>query len=675
MSRADPRADFRPDINGLRGLSVALVVAYHLQLRGAGGGYLGVDVFFVISGYLMTQIVWQGLTEQRFDYAGFVAARIVRIVPALAALLAVLLAAGAVLLPPFDLRILGEQALWAAGFASNEFFRAGSGYITQGADTHWLLHTWSLSVEGQFYLLYPLLLMAAAGLLRVARAPASMDTRRRILLGVVVLLAAASLGWQARQLDADPDGSFFLLPSRAWELLIGGAAFLAVAGRSRAPGRWRVAASHAGVAIVLGSALLIAWLHLRPVGMGPLLLLPTVGVALVLWADHRGNALLRPAWLQALGRCSYSVYLWHWPLIVAVRITGLPLDHPRAATAATLAASLVAGWCSYRWIERPLLRRGGAASPRRVPVSAPAGLLLAGLLVGAAAFGIVASDGLAWRDRAGHEAMSAYQASVPPLYFPERCSNFRKPVAAMTVCPIEKDASRRLLVIGDSHAESLYAWFVAHSEVSVDFYSASECPPVPNFERVQPGYHCADYAARAWQLAGSDAYDTVVVAARWATPALSGPPYCHRQASGHCPFPASGEKSARVVDELRAAVERTLAAGKTVVMLDSTPEARMNVPEHVARERFWHGEVRSTIPRRMLAAQTAWMEPLLQQLSGRPGFHRVSLNEPLCTATDCRIFDPQLGRPIYIDGSHFDPVWMAQHGGVLMPFARVPAVR
>lgn len=670
MSRAEPRAGFRPDINGLRGLSVALVVAYHLQIKGAGGGFIGVDVFFVISGYLMTRIVWQGLVEQHFRYARFVAARALRIVPALLAMLALLLAAGAFLLPPFDLRILGEQAQWAVGFASNEFFRARSGYITQGADTHWLLHTWSLSVEWQFYLLYPLLLMGVVGLLQLPGRQAAVDAHRRTLLVVVSLLAVASLGWQARQLDADPDGSFFLLPGRAWELLAGGAAFLAIAERGRAAGRWRIAASHFGVAITLGCALLIAWYRLRPVGMGPLLLVLTGGVALVLWADHPGNALLRPAWLQALGRCSYSVYLWHWPLIVAIRITGLPLDHPRTAAAVTLAASLAAGWCSYRWVEQPLLRPDSGSQRRRV-----AAVLLAWLLVAAAAFGVVASDGLAWRDRAGHEAMRAYQASVPALYFPERCSNFRKPVAAMTICPIEKDASRRILVIGDSHAESLYAWFVAHSEVSVDFFSASECPPVPNFERVQPGYHCADYAARAWQLAAAGAYDTVVVSARWATPALAGPPYCHRRAPGRCDFPATGEKSGLVVDELRTVVDRTLAAGKTVVMLDGTPEARLNVPEHVARERYWHGEVRSTIPLRLLTGQTAWMEPLLRQLSDRPGFHRVNLKDRLCTDTDCRIFDPGLGRPIYIDGSHFDPVWIAHHGDALAPFVRAPSGR
>lgn len=656
-------ADFRSDVNGLRGLSVALVVAYHLQLRGAGGGFVGVDVFFVISGYLMTRIVWSGIAQGGFGYGRFVLARARRIWPALAVMLLLLFALGAVLLPPFDLRIVGEQAQWAALFASNEYFRANSGYNIQSSGTRWLLHTWSLSVEWQFYLLYPLLLVAVARIVRAWRPGVSVDGLRRVMLVVIVLGIVGSLGWQATLIEGDPDASFFLLPGRAWEMLAGGAACLASPAHGAPAGRWRVVASHAGLAIVVAAVLGIAYFRLRPVGLGPYLLPLVVGVALVLWADHRQNLLLRQAWLQKLGLCSYSLYLWHWPIYVGLKLTTFPLDHPRAATALALLASVAAGWGSYRWVERPAMARGGA----EVDLARWA-LVLALPLAAAIAIGIVATDGLAARDRHGDDAYRAYRASVPPLYFPDACSNFRKPVEAMTICKIEKDPRRRILVIGDSHAEHLYAWFVARSEVSVDFFAASECPPVPNFERLQPGYHCRAYAAKAWAMARSPIYDTVIVSARWATVGLPGPPYCHRTGAA-CSFPTGSAKQELVMAELQAAVEQALAAGKTVVMLDSAPEARLRVPEHAARERFWHGEVRLTIPLQSLLDQTQWMEPLLERLQAKPGFHRVSLRERLCKDSSCRILDSELNRPIYVDDSHFDPIWITNNADFLTEFA------
>lgn len=651
-------ADFRSDINGLRGLSVALVVAYHLQFRGFAGGFIGVDVFFVISGYLMTRIVWGGMERGDFRYGAFVVARMRRIWPALAVLLLVLFAAGMLVLPPFDLEILARQAQWAALLVSNHFYAAEAGYNTATADNLWLLHTWSLAVEWQFYLLYPLLLLAAA------KAPAA--GRRRALWTALLVGAGASLLCQLLLLGPHGDASFFLLPARAWELLAGGLAFL-LERDAPLPRRWRATACLAGVALVLGSALVIALWRLRPVGLGPWLLLPVAGAALVLWAGDAGNRLLGLAGLQHLGRWSYSLYLWHWPILLALRIAPDAVERPQWAMAAAVAASLLAGALSWRFVERPLLGRRAAG----LRDAAAPGLLMACAWAGA--IGLLLSQGLAIRDRDGDARYRAYRASVEALYFPEQCGNFKKQVEAMRVCAIDKGGAPRVLVIGDSHAEHLYAWFVAHSGVSVDFFVASECPPVPHFERLQPGYDCRNYARSAWEQAASGRYDTVVVSARWATVALAGPPYCHRTEGEGCVLPALSGKAALVRSELQAAMERVLAAGTQLVFVDGAPEARWRVPERVARERFWHGEVRASIPLQSLVDQTGWLEPLLQALSGRAGFHRVSLRERLCDATRCRVYDPAIERPIYVDNSHFDPVWLADNATLFAAFVRPPS--
>jgi peptidoglycan/LPS O-acetylase OafA/YrhL len=656
--------EFRPDINGLRGLSILLVVAYHLQLRGAGGGFIGVDVFFVVSGYLMTVILLRRDDPSIMGYVGFVAARAQRIWPALAALAATLLVAGAAWLPPFDLDTLAVQALWALGFVSNHHFLAHSGYADRTADDLWLLHTWSLSVEWQFYMLYPLLVFVVLRLSRRWR----LDPRPS-LAGVLCVLAVVSLAWQILQRGQATETGFFLLPSRAWEMLAGGLVALvgpAFSGQmGAAQRRW---ISVLGVLIILGSALLLALQRQRAAGSDWVLLAPVLGTAAVLVAADSANPVLGPRWLQALGRWSYSIYLWHWPLLMVWRVFFGPQDHRVLGMVTVALVSVALGALSYRWVEQPAWRwRRPAGSRTGAFLVCATALSATALLAGAAR----ASEGLRWRDAHRVADFQAYQEAIRPLLFPDhRCHNFRKPVEDMVVCPIERNAARRVLVIGDSHAEHLWPWFVRHSQASVDFFGASECPPVPNFERLQAGYDCRRYAMRAWERARSAAYDTVVVSARWATVGLAGPPYCHRQPGGHCEGVPAATKPAQVAQELRRAIEATLAAGKTVVFLDSAPEASMRVAKRLARERFWYGQPRLSIDRAALREATAWLDPLLDELGRRPGFRRVSLRETLCDERRCRVYDDTLRRPIYTDESHFDPVWVAENASFLAAFTR-----
>lgn len=649
------RTDFRADLNGLRGISVALVLAFHLQAKGAGGGFIGVDVFFVLSGYLMTQIVCRGLADASFSYGRFVVARAARIWPALAALVLLLLVFGAWRLPPFDLQIMTEQARSALLFTSNHHFLDRSGYITHAGDTHWLLHTWSLSVEWQFYLLYPLLLM---GLMKLT-------ARKQLVAAGVAVLMLLSLAWQLLQSRTHADASFFLLPGRCWELLAGGLVFLLWRDAPAAPARWRSLASYAGLALVLGAALALGLLRMRPVGAVLWLLPPVLGVMLILWSDHQRNIVLRNPVLQRLGLWSYSVYLWHWPIIVGLRMTEYPLDHPQLTLLATVAGSLFMGWLSYSCVERPGAARAASAwRLARKPV------LAMGLAAGVV-FIATATQGFSFRQRGGPDFYSGYWATVKPLYFPDECSNFKKPASDLKVCTVNKRLPARTLVIGDSHADHLYAWFVKHSAESVDFLTAAECPPVPHFERTQPGYACKDIANVAWGKVMSSSYDTVIVSARWSTVGLAGAPYCHQVAGKGCVFPASVEaKQALVLAELQAVVAAALKAGKTVAVVDGSPESRFSVPERLAREQFWYGSPRLSVPVATLLTQTAWLEPLFDAFRGTPGFHRVSLRGNLCDATRCRVFDEALQRPIFIDESHFDPVWIAQQAELFTPFVR-----
>ncbi len=650
-----PRADYRIDLNGLRGLAVALVVAFHLQLKGATGGFIGVDVFFVLSGYLMTQMVWRRLEAGRFHYGEYLARRAARIWPALAVMVVLLLVAGALWLPPFDMQRIAEQGARALVFVSNHYFLAHSGYITHAGDSLWLLHTWSLSVEWQFYMLYPVLLMVLTRWVPPTR-------RRVVALGGVTVLLIASLVWHVVLARRGAESGFFLLPARAWELLAGALAAL-VAQERTSIAKWRLGVSYLGMALVLGGALLIAAARVRTVGAGAWLVLPVVGTVMVLLADA-DNRVLRHGVLQRLGLWSYSIYLWHWPLIIGLRLTDYPQANPLAANAAIALASVALGWASYSLVERPLMQRGSRGL--RAIVAPLATLVVAG----AAVVVVSGTDGLAFRRPGRADFYAGYWASVNSHYFPEACSNYKKPLPEIKPCRIDKHTPARVLVIGDSHAEHYYAWFAAHSPGSVDFYTAAECPPVRHMRRTQPGYHCAEYAGEAWRKAQAEPYDTVVVAARWATIGLAGAPYCHESAGNCAEPPTVLAKQAVVLDELRTAITATLAKGKAVVLVDSAAESTLRVADRLAREQFWYGKARLNLPVSVLHAQTDWMEPLFKGLESTPGFHRVSLRSRLCNESSCRTFDESLQRPIYSDESHFDPLWIEHQADVFARFMK-----
>jgi peptidoglycan/LPS O-acetylase OafA/YrhL len=654
-------SSFRADINGLRALSVALVVLFHVKVPGAGGGFIGVDVFFVISGYLMTRIIDGGVAAGTFAYWRFIAARATRIWPALGAMVLAALVVGAFLLPPADLHQLARQAGPALAFWSNHYFRDHSGYDTDAADGNWLLHTWSLAVEWQFYVLYPLLLATIA---RWARRSPEGAARRAAAAWLVAALAAASLAKYVVDSGARPSDAFFLLPSRAWQMAAGGLVYFAE--RRVSPGRWRSVASVAGVGLIVLAALWFDLLHVSSVGLGWRSVVPVAGAMLVLWADDGRNVLLANAWAQRIGLASYSIYLWHWPLVVAAEVADLEHEHRLAARVGLVVASVVLGELSYRFVELRWTRRPAAPPVRFASRLGPAGLLAA---AGAAALVATTTRGLDFRMRGVSAAEIA--PATESDYFPARCSNFRKRVDELTVCTIEKDDRRRVLVIGDSHAEHLYPWFASKSQVSVDFFTQAECPPVPNFERLEMGFHCLDYARKAWDMAASAAYDTVILSARWPLIGELGPPFCRREPSGACtPLPDQRERQAAARDELRAAILSILARGETVVVLDSTPETPVQVPQRLERERYWYGAPRFTIDRASLGVD-AWIDQLWTELEPIPGYHHVSLRPVLCDATTCRVWDEAIGRSIYVDGGHLAPAWTVQHGDVFAPFVQL----
>ena len=326
---------YRPEIDGLRAISVIGVVLFHLEL-GFPGGFVGVDVFFVISGYLITGILLRQLGEDRFSLMEFWARRVRRIVPAAIVMVVGALLIGAFLQTPERYASLARSAMAHVLMASNCYFTRDQGYFAEKSDHEPLLHTWSLSVEEQFYLIFPLIVCFVW-----KRAP------QRLVL-VFTSAALISFSWSWIEVVSNPKWAFFLLPARGWELLVG--ALLAILPQKTMRSLGDEAWAGLGLVLVLAPMFFFDRQTAFP---GPGALAPVLGAALLIWTGGSTKIGKLLGWraLVRIGLISYSLYLWHWPFVVFAR--EMVIELTLTWKISLLVASFLAGYSSWRWVEMP----------------------------------------------------------------------------------------------------------------------------------------------------------------------------------------------------------------------------------------------------------------------------------------------------------------------------------
>lgn len=322
---------FRKDINGLRALAVIAVVLFHFNSSWMPGGFAGVDVFFVISGFLMTGIIFRGMEQDNFSVLNFYVARANRIIPALALLCLALLVFGWFYFTPLEYKALGKHAASSVGFLSNFVYWREAGYFDAASHEKWLLHTWSLSVEWQFYIIYPLVLIALRKFL-------SVNTLKLLLIVGTVLGFVFSVVATYKA----PNASYYLFPMRAWEMMIGGVAYLypfTLKENRKKLVEW------AGLILVITSYFLISAENLWP---GYLALFPVLGSFLIIQAQRNDSIITGNIVFQKIGTWSYSVYLWHWPFVVAIYTFSLPSYYIYIG----MVLSVLLGFMSYKYVEK-----------------------------------------------------------------------------------------------------------------------------------------------------------------------------------------------------------------------------------------------------------------------------------------------------------------------------------
>lgn len=329
---------FRYDINGLRAYAVILVVLFHFQVFGFSAGFIGVDIFFVISGYLMTKIIIDQIMQEKFSIWKFYLARGIRILPALLLLTFMIALVGWFLLIPEEYKTYGKHAASSITFLSNFlYWRESSDYFSAAAHDKILLHTWSLSVEWQFYIILPIILLIIG---RIKRNRKILNLA--ILFGFIISLI---LSYKVSQVS--PTTAFYMIPTRAWEMLAGGLVY-AYFSKLVIANSFKSLVEFTGFGLILLSLFIFKTTTLWPSFNA---VLPVLGSMLILISNSNNSVLTKPKVFQLTGNSSYSIYLWHWPIVFFISYFGVKDD--QIIVISGIFVSLFLGWISYKFVETP----------------------------------------------------------------------------------------------------------------------------------------------------------------------------------------------------------------------------------------------------------------------------------------------------------------------------------
>jgi len=644
---------FQNDINGLRGISVLMVVLYHFKIGLLGGGFAGVDIFFVISGFLMTKIIVSGLLKNSFNYLEFILRRALRIFPALFFLMLCLLVLGALLLPPTDLKSLAEQSLQAVVFNANNYFAAKQGYFTAGADDRWLLHTWSLAVEWQFYMLYPILIWLCFTLNKLRGQPNDMGLFHALLI-------SAFIGSLLYCIFRDSQDAFFSVLTRAWQMIAGGLVYLCVS-KGFGITKYRSHLSYAGFAVIVISAFVVKHYALESVWPSYFAILPVAGACMVLLASYENNLLLNNRVMQNLGKWSYSIYLWHWPLVVGLTITGIESDHHRVSTIIGVLLSIILGYLSYTSIESANYLKNPSKINSVVKLSVVGSLLLL------ASYSAVQTEGFIYRvsNQSLFENIATAESSHT---YDVECEN--EGTSNDKFCLINpKLEGKKVLVLGDSHAGHLYPWFLKNSKVNTTFYVKSGCPLIIGFERVGRQSACREYSERAFALAESGEYKTVIISQNWTGFSSNSAGICSFENNQCVPLKQSSNPSLSV-ENTRDSIVKVLNKNVNVAVFDATPWIPVSAPKKIARDVFWSGKIKNSFDLKRFFTESIEYDQLFNQLKSYSNFNLLSLRSKLCQQENCFIYDAKINAPIFKDHDHFNPAWIIGNGDVFSPFVK-----
>lgn len=612
---------YRPEIDGLRAIAVVPVILFHADVSLFSGGFVGVDVFFVISGFLITTLILREQDRGQFSLLTFYERRARRILPALFLVVSATILPGYVLMTPWDFSEFMRSVAAAALFLSNVHFWENTGYFALAAEKQPLLHTWSLAVEEQFYLLFPLLLLV--------------PFQRAVLSGIVLAMFCASLALAQWGATYEPDVNFFFTPSRVWELMAGAlCAFWQV---SRQPKPNELAAA-AGLAMVLISI----FFYDRAIPFPSLYtLLPVGGTALLLLYAHRGtrvHTILSSAPLIGIGLVSYSAYLWHQPLFAFARMSMIePLVLWQ--TFALILITFALAYLTWLWIEQPVRKSKSGWFRTRGYVFA-----LSATGIGALVLSFMTLD----NEQRFYASLSAEQRRyLPYLNYASEARNEEN----HTICSLGSannnlaffdrqeclkisESMPNVLLMGDSHASHFYkALAQVFPEANILRATASGCRPLLDYSGQK---RCTDLARFLLEdFLATEEVDAVIISARW-----------------------------RQTDEgaLRSTFAYLRSVVPNVVVMGPTMEYDTDLPKILMKYADRGQEEITQIAAQLRREDRTEMSRKVALASNETGAVYVDVQETLCPDDVCLIFTPD-GAPITWDYGHFTDdaaLWIIQ---------------
>jgi peptidoglycan/LPS O-acetylase OafA/YrhL len=630
---------YRPDIDGLRAVAVIPVILYHAKVAGFTGGFVGVDVFYVISGYLITSLIAKDILLGNFSFVSFYERRIRRIFPALFAVLFFCTLAAAVLFVPKDFVAFGKSMIAVTFFAGNEFFRRTGGlggYFDRTAESQPLLHTWSLSVEEQFYVFFPisLLLLVRWGKGRLTRC--------------LWVVAAISFFLSILAIRHKPLVAFYSLIPRAWELLLG--ALLAM--KAAPPLKNRVSREIVGLMGLGLIACAVCFFTQETTFPGWRGLVPCVGALLIIYAGEDGPASVGSALsfrpLVSIGVISYSLYLWHWPIIVFSRYFSAG-DLSGAQTAGVIVISFVLAFISFEFIERPFRGRGSLITRRQIFSFGFAACALS-IVLGLAIYGFRGFPGR--YDDATRQLV--LENVTRKNDFQEVCGNWKTDVhsiADINFCTLGTDRPKNIMFLGDSHVQQLYPLIKKlydNDELEdrgVVLAVENACLPAEHLNSIGRGYHCDAFTHFALMRAKASDIDTVFIAFNtW----FAVHPFVCPSVDGSCVKKVSVEEARdRFLDELAGHIRELRMDGKQVIVSLPFPMYDKSIPDLEIRNAVFGGLGLKGVAKDITLPI---MRDQLTSVAQRAGADIFDPRESLCDGENC--ITQLNGVSIYKDDNH-----------------------